>query len=383
MLQRYGIEHVGESEGWHDVGAWYRQEFTYAPGGARIDINHPRPGRYRLAPDPARLVLTQMRVTFSGAPAIPKRTEGGYDVGNTDVIGALTRSVEVPSRLSPITAAQILASPAALAGLSTLVLADDPAPGVPAASRKLWFERIGNWVNAGGNLVLTDKALTALAALGLVPEKAILGGVHYGGWLSFSDATGQTTFGRHPLAAGLDLPGAANGEGSGLEWRRQTYDPAAVGYYVSESAGNGSCQADKCDAPQWIVESEAWKKAGGSVAGQSAVLIGPEDNQDEQIGVGLGELAYGMGRIRIAGGLLPTPTQANNHPYGLLPHGLSYSGYQVLVNLLDARPRVVAGPAGVSRIPATSAAPTAAPVAAVALGLTLLVRRVRMRSRRA
>jgi len=383
VLERFGIEHRGDAEGWHEVGAWYRQEPTYAPAGARIDINHPRSGRYRLAPDSARLVATQMRVKFSGVPVIPKSTSGSYDVGNTDAIAALAASAETarsaaaPAQLAPVTVADILGNASPLVGLSTLVLADDPAPGVPAASRKLWFDRLGNWVNAGGNLVLTDGALSALGDLGIVPAGSVVSGAHYGGWFSFSDASGASTFGKHPLAAGLDLPGAANGSGSGLQRRRQTYDPAAIGYYVSESAGNGGCTNDRCDAPLTVVDPAAWAKAGGSVAGQSAVRLGKDGAGPQRTGVGLGEVPYGMGRVRIAGALLPTPTQANNHPYGLQAHGLTWTGYQVLVNLLDARPRAIAGPLGVSRIPATGPTPDAAPFVAGVLMIALALRRMR------
>lgn len=380
VLQRFGIEHPGETEGWHDVGAWYRQEPTYVPGGARIDINHPRPGRYRLEPDNARLVATQMRVTFTGSPTVPQRTEGGYNVGNTDALAALRGPNN--TQLAPVTAAQILGGSSPLPGLSSFVLADDPAPGVPAASRKLWFERLGNWVNGGGNLVLTDGALQALSELGVIPAAAVTRGIAYGGWVSFTDTGTSATFAKHPLAAGIDLPGAANGNGSGLTLRRQTYDPSAVGYFIDESTGSDCNNSSvHCDAPQWIIDPAAWAKAGGSIAGRSAVYVGKTGSLTQKTGVALGDLAYGAGRIRIAGALLPTPTDTNNHPYGLTSHGLTYVGYQLLVNLLDTKARVVVGAAGVSRIPATSAAPSAAPVAAVALALTLVVRRVRLHRR--
>jgi hypothetical protein len=41
------------------------------------------------------------------------------------------------------------------------------------------------------------------------------------------------------------------------------------------------------------------------------------------------------GRIRIAGALLPAPTKENYHPFGLSSYALTYTGYQLIENLLD------------------------------------------------
>ncbi|MBA0125132.1 hypothetical protein H0B56_06220 [Haloechinothrix sp. YIM 98757] len=48
----------------------------------------------------------------------------------------------------------------------------------------------------------------------------------------------------------------------------------------------------------------------------------------------LGELSAVAGRIRIAGGLLPEPTQQNFHPYGLRSYAVTYTGYELFENLL-------------------------------------------------
>jgi hypothetical protein len=41
--------------------------------------------------------------------------------------------------------------------------------------------------------------------------------------------------------------------------------------------------------------------------------------------------------IRIAGALLPDPSEANYHPYGLSSYALTYTGYQLVENLLAYR----------------------------------------------
>jgi hypothetical protein len=41
------------------------------------------------------------------------------------------------------------------------------------------------------------------------------------------------------------------------------------------------------------------------------------------------------GRILIAGALLPAPTERNYHPFGLSSYALTYTGYQLMDNMLD------------------------------------------------
>lgn len=58
--------------------------------------------------------------------------------------------------------------------------------------------------------------------------------------------------------------------------------------------------------PQWRVDRTAWDAAGGRTVG----VVGAED-------VTLGELELAKGRIRIAGSMLPPPTEAYDQPYGI------------------------------------------------------------------
>jgi hypothetical protein len=375
VLERYGVEHPGDAEGWHEVGRWYRQELTYMPAGARIDINDPLPGRYRLAPAPfLRHGITRMNVRFTASKAFPDPNLP-YDVANTDVFNGLGPNIRA------VTPASVLANPRALDGLSSYVLADDPAPGIAANDRAAWFAALKAYVDRGGTLVLTDNALDALVDLGVVPKAALIKGVEYGGWISFTDTQDRPTWSA-PLAAGLNRAGASNGSGSGLELRRQTYDPGAVGYPISANAG-ANCGFDgPCKAPQVLVATDAWTKAGGSIVGRATVV--PNSNEgNDPIGVAYGELKLGAGRIRIAGGLLPTPTQAYFHPYGLDGFGLSWTGWHVLVNLLSVGAGVPANNTtvlGVTVIPRTGAS-GAAPLdlAALAVGLAVALRIMRVR----
>ncbi len=373
-LQRYGQEHEGDPVGWYDVATAYVQEATYLAAGSKIDLNDPQPGRWRIKPSGNALLTAH--ITFSSANAVPQPNLP-YDVANTDVFNGLSDSVK------PITPAAILANPHVLDGVSTYVLADDSAPGVSGADRDRWFAALKAYASNGGNLVLTDHALDALAPLGIVAANQVVKGVEYGGWISFTQpGNEEPTYEKMPLTQGLDVAGAADGSGAGLDHRRQTYDPGGLGYLIAPGTG-GDCGNIKCEAPQSIVNTDAWKKAGGVVAGLAAVKVGSAD--EEPIGVAYGEMPVGKGRVRIAGGLLPQPTEANNHTYGLKGHGLSWTGWQVFVNLLSAglaAPLAPSVPQPVTLIPRTGAdASIPLDVAAIAVTLAALLRFARARRR--
>jgi hypothetical protein len=376
VLERYGSDHPGEGEGWHEVGRWYRQELTYLPAGARIDVNEPLPGRYRLAPSMLRHGVTTVRVHFSPGKAVPEPNLA-YNVANTDVFAGLGAKVRA------ITPAAILANPHALDGVAVYALADDAAPGVAAKDRAAWFGALKTFAANGGILVLTDHALDALVDLGVVPASALVKGVEYGGWISFTDDKGASTFGA-PLAAGLDRAGASNGSGAGFDRRRQTYDPGALGYPIAATPGPDCTSGDSCHAPQEMVNVDAWRKAGGSVVGQTAVVV--KRNASEPTGVAYGEVPVGKGRVRIAGGLLPTPTELYNHPYGLEGYALSWTGWQVLANMLSVNGTapLKSSVLAVDQIPRTGAdAGVPLDVAAAAITLAALVRLCRERAKRA
>jgi hypothetical protein len=134
-----------------------------------------------------------------------------------------------------------------------------------------------------------------------------------------------------------------------------------------------------------MVNVDAWRKAGGSVAGLTAVVV-KRNTSNEPVGVAYGEVPMGRGRIRIAGGLLPTPTQAYNHPYGLEGYALSWTGWQVLVNLLSGTDAVPVNThvLGISEIPRTGADDSVPlDVAAIAVTVAALLRFVRERAKRA
>lgn len=176
----------------------------------------------------------------------------------------------------------------------SLVVANDAVP--EPVDEATWFAALKTWVEQGGNLILTDAAAPALAKLGVVAADKITSTKEYVGFVDFTDRS-------HPLNAGLR--GVA----------RQTYDTVPIGYQFGDATRNS--------APNWKVEQAAWEAAGGTTLGTNGT--------GQTI---YGELALGKGRIRFLGALLPDPTEAYYHPYGLQSYAVTYTGYTLLQNML-------------------------------------------------
>jgi hypothetical protein len=85
------------------------------------------------------------------------------------------------------------------------------------------------------------------------------------------------------------------------------------------------------------VEQEAFEAAGGTAAARTLVRESPTPGNATSTGVSLGELPVGRGMIRIAGAVLPDPSEDDYHPFGLASYPLTYTGYQVFENLVDYR----------------------------------------------
>jgi hypothetical protein len=183
-----------------------------------------------------------------------------------------------------------------------------------AADVAAWGSRLRQYVEGGGNLVLSDGAIKNLAYMGLVDPKLVSSFTAYAGWIGFT-RDGETETYSDPLAHNVDQPGAAEGPGH----RHQTYEPVPLGFAIQDEAGN-----DFNASPIWAVDQTEWERIGGRTVGTTGA---------EQ--VTLGELQLGLGTIRIVGALLPMPTEQYYHPFGLANYALTYTGYQLLKNALE------------------------------------------------
>ncbi|MDX6670534.1 MAG: hypothetical protein QOI91_897 [Solirubrobacteraceae bacterium] len=243
--------------------------------------------------------------------------------------------------------------------------------------KNAWATKLGEWVRAGGNLVLTDGSLKGLQELTAIPATAVSRQTVYAGQVTFGrDVNKDGTLDEpdtlsDPLAANIKQPGARFNSGM----RRQTYEPTPLGFAIQGDTG-----ADAANARQYDVDITAFKNAGGRVAGTS-VDSGTRSAKAVLTRVALGEVPLGQGRIRVAGGLLPQPETSFDHPLGIESHALTYTGYILLCNLLDAQCKVRPAGSGAGGFGAGGAGAHACGTRSV-LESTISRRTVRTTSRR-
>jgi hypothetical protein len=198
------------------------------------------------------------------------------------------------------------------------------------AEKAEWFSKLRAWVRGGGNLVLTDGALRAINDVSPVPAAAVNRQTVYAGQSAFakSDDEDAATTG-DPLARGVVQQGARFNSGM----RRQMFEPTPLGYAIQDEDGS-----DAAHTRQFDIDRDRWEKAGGRTVATSADA-GARDAQAVYSRVTIGELPLGSGQIRIAGALLPQPTEEYDHQFGLEPYAVTYTGYVMARNLLDAPSR--------------------------------------------
>ncbi|MBW3665556.1 MAG: hypothetical protein KY469_20870 [Actinobacteria bacterium] len=316
--------------------------FYYLPPSGRIDVNEPDPGRYRLHHTSPVDEPVRYTISFGSGPSTGVPDQAPYDVSRTDFFVDLNDHVaEGSPPLEPITVEEILRGRRALDRFDTLVVTGELVPSdLDEKKQGTVLGRMRAWVAAGGNLVLTDEALTGLARLDVgLNEHDIVRGFFYAGWMDFSDGTSDTY--RDPLADAVDKDGHVDlpftFSGQVFQEPQQTYEPGPLGFVVSPLRfENFECLKDVCDAPNWVVSPAAWQAAGGRAAARTFVHldIDARDGVEQTVGVSLGELPVGDGVVRIAGALLPEPTEANYHPFGLASHAVTPTGYQLFENLV-------------------------------------------------
>lgn len=333
-----------------EVASYFNQSELYLQAGVRIDLNDPPAGPYRIRPNPERTFPVNYQVGFSPVKAYPIPEQEPYDVSRMDFFRDLNRFAAKRDRLAALRVGKILRKPGLLRRYDTLVVANEFMPGFEPGSSgrytrsdyKRYATALARFARRGGNLTLTDGALSGLPRLGVgLSRKNVRSGNFYAGWMDFDDGEGPT-YDRRRLASGVDMKGTAEGQdtvdGQTFDNRHQTFEPAPLGYYISTlGSANSTCEEDRCDSPNWIVDQQAWEQAGGTTAARTLVRRSTEPGSRTRTGTSLGKLRLGSGVVRIAGALLPDPSEANYHPYGLSSYALTYTGYQLVENLLDYR----------------------------------------------
>ena len=290
-----------------------------------------------------------------------KITQVPYDVSNMDFFTETSKYM--PKPFAPLLTADIANDPKTLDQVDTLVLADVKVPrdaqNRPVDAAK-YYANLKSWVERGGNLVLTDRAVHVAGDLGVLPADAI---------------TDTTVY--QPNATNIDFEHAI---ARGLRGNaKQLVEAPILGYGIGTDA-----------SPMTVVDVAALTDAGGSV------VANIEKGTGEDVTVAsLGELTLGKGLIRLIGGALPMPTEDNDHRFGLRSFGLTYSGLFIMENVIryDAAGLGATAPRGFSPVrpaPAPAPAPRPAPLPATGAGWEMalvggafLLLAVRLRRRRA
>jgi len=173
-----------------------------------------------------------------------------------------------------------------------------------------YVAELDRYVDAGGNLVLTDRGVHLLGAM----DTDLAGGV---GTDDVVDETLFTSFlgdrdDDHPLLAGTE-PNT-----------REVGKFVPLGYSIGD------------DAPMTLVDPTAFADAGGTVAATTA-----GEYKEIEPGVAAGSITGGGdGGVHVIGGLLPPATQDFLHPFGLNEYSISDLGMRMLANALGYEPSV-------------------------------------------
>ncbi|MCW2967036.1 MAG: hypothetical protein JWM71_808, partial [Solirubrobacteraceae bacterium] len=112
----------------------------------------------------------------------------------------------VTSKFVPLASADVAGDPAALDAVDTLVLADVAAPRDPQnrpVDSAAYYANLKAWVQSGGNLVLTDHALHALEAMGVVAKGKVTDIKVYQPYANIKDFTSPMVKGLRPNARQL------------------------------------------------------------------------------------------------------------------------------------------------------------------------------------
>jgi hypothetical protein len=221
-------------------------------------------------------------------------TQRPYSVSNMKWFKDTNRLMDKP--FVPVKPARVAVDGSVLNGLDILVAPDNILPADASgrrASAAPYFRNLKTWVKGGGTLVLTDHAVAGLARMGVVGKGAVQDIFVYQPYSDIVDF-------EHHMVAGL-RPNA-----------RQLVETAPLGY----------CIGNDC-SPMTVVDQAAFEEAGGHTVGTTG-----------EARTSIGEVKLGKGVIRIIGGVLPTPTEDNDHRYGLRDYAMTYTGLYVMENSL-------------------------------------------------
>lgn len=180
-----------------------------------------------------------------------------------------------------------------------------------------YTDALNAFVDAGGNVLLTDSGVRLLACMDNnrvsgITEDDVVDETVFSVAMNAYDATHLLRANTRPI-------------------QRELYAPAPVGYPVTVEG----------DAPATIVDVDAFQAAGGEIAGR--LMIEPDRDTVSDLVVAGSIHDDGTG-VHVVGGLVPPAFQEQLHPFGMLNHSVMFLGYTTIANALGhVQRRIVDG----------------------------------------
>ncbi|MFC6952466.1 M14 family zinc carboxypeptidase [Halorubellus litoreus] len=174
-----------------------------------------------------------------------------------------------------------------------------------------YVDELEAFVDAGGDLVLTDTGLHLLADLDVGEAAAIEDDDLQSIRVGIANLVDRN-FDHHILADIRPL-------------QFEMWKSPQVGYVPNEP-----------DQPATVVDDDAFADAGGDVAGR---MTGALADGSEAGGVAAGSLAAGDSEINVLGSVLPPANQRELHPFGMADYAVSFMGHTMICNALGFQQR--------------------------------------------
>jgi hypothetical protein len=239
-------------------------------------------------------------VPGTGADVVTGEKQVPYDVSRLDYFGELRKAFG--AQVDAVKATDV-AKGRSLASYDTVVVTDMELPAGSTANRKAYVAALDAFAKAGGQLLLTDRAVELLDDLRVVDSDALTVNKTDAGHVDFAAPLGD-----HPYEKGL------------VGKPSQTYYEVMLGY------------PSRVQAPNYGVGRKAWEAAGGT----TVATVGPQGGSSPN--TALGHLDRGQGRLPVFGAILPQAVETlenieTPHPFGLASYAVTITGGQVLDNV--------------------------------------------------
>ncbi len=126
------------ADGWQTMNSYFNQSDLYAQGGARIDVNGPPPGLYRLRVSGGVPMTWSAEIRYTKEPAWPDPGQLPFTASNMRFFDMLADFVpEAAHRLVRVTPDEVLAGTVDLTAFDTVIAVDNAfLPGVTSTAKR-------------------------------------------------------------------------------------------------------------------------------------------------------------------------------------------------------------------------------------------------------